>query len=855
MRLKALIEKARIKESPFKMNKDVCIFTIVSNNYLHYANTLFESVKEHCPEADLVLGLCDKTTEETYCPGTEIIELLDLDIPHLSRFIYQYTILELNTAIKPYVIERLMAKGYKKVIYFDPDIKLFGSIDPMLSLLDNYNVLLTPHLTNLLDDGHLPNELGILQAGSYNLGYIGLANSEESLKLVKWWQSKLYKECVVDISRGLFVDQKWMDMVPSLFSDVYICRDDGWNVAYWNLNHRVVEQIGENEFLVNQRPLMFFHFSGYSIEAETLSKHQNRFDKKSNGSAVEKLCEIYNDCLTRNGIGKYKSIPYAYASFIDGTPVPDVARLIIKDDELFDDLDLFNEADVSKAYQYLNTTAPLSTTNYPQVTRIAEKLWKSREDLQLAFPNIYEADALRFLDWLVHSAEREAKFSPIFIDGIKKELEAYQIKAVNSADPAATTKLGSSLIKKIWLKREKIPLPVRLALGKGVANWAFKRAFSGVAPTSVKSYGVNMVGYLHAESGVGEAARSSIRGLVDANIPTSLIDYRVGNVSRMSEKVAAEFEQFGSYNINLVHVNADQSGVVREHLANEVFDNRYTIGYWYWEMPVFPDFLDFAFENVDEIWVATEYILNAISQKTDKPVKLVPPNVSVSVDTSITRADFGLKDDEFVFFHMSDVLSMPERKNPMAVISAFKQAFTEETEQPVKLLLKITNLDRNPELEAQIKEAIDDDPRISMIFGYLEREHLNSLLANIDCYVSLHRAEGFGLPIAEAMCLGKVVIATMWSGNVDFMNQKNSLPVTYELVELQEDIGPYEKGQVWAEPSINDAADKMFNIVGNGALQESLGEAARQTIAEHFSPASSGKAMKQRLKELCEGIQ
>jgi glycosyltransferase involved in cell wall biosynthesis len=743
-----------------------------------------------------------------------------------------------------------MKKGYKKVIYFDPDIKLFGSINPMLELLDDHNVLLTPHLTNLLDDGKLPSELGILQAGSYNLGYIGLSNTQESLKLVKWWQSKLYKECVVDLSRGLFVDQKWMDMVPSLFSGVYICRDEGWNVAYWNLNHRNVEQHGETEFFVNDRPLVFFHFSGYSIEAKTLSKHQNRFDKSSNGEAVERLCEIYNDCLTRNGIGKYKAIPYAYGTFNDGTPIPDVARLVIKDDPFFDDLDLFNNDDLNRAYRYFNEKVSAVSNSVPKVTRITEMLWKSRDDLRAAFPNIYETDALRFLDWVIHSAENEANFSPVFVNQIRTELEAHQIKAIEVPNSQTTKKFGATFIKKIWLRRDLI----RLALGKRVANWAFKRAFSGAAPVPVDSYGINLIGYVHAESGVGEAARSSIRGIEKADIPKSIIDYRVGNVSRMSEKVSAEFEQFGSYSINLVHVNADQSGVVREHLPDVVFENRYTIGYWYWEMPVFPDFLDFAFDNVDEIWVATDYILNAVSNKTSKPVKLIPPNVSVVVDESLGRADFGLEEGEFVFFHMSDVLSMPERKNPLAVIQAFKKAFADQPSLPVKLLLKITNLDRNPELEAEINELVANDSRISLIFGYMERTHLNSLIANIDCYVSLHRAEGFGLPIAEAMSLGKIVIATMWSGNVDFMSQDNSLPVSYELVELEEDVGPYEKGQIWAEPSIDDAADKMFHIFNDEQLQASIGKAAKQTISEFYSPSASGKAMKQRLKELCQGL-
>lgn len=245
-------------------DNDVCIFTIVSNNYLHYAATLFDSLRQHCPQADLVLGLCDIPTDATDCPqAREIIPISALDIPELGTFIYQYSILELNTAIKPYLIEKLFARGYRKVIYFDPDICVYQPLDPLLTLLDQHNVVLTPHLTDLLDDGKWPTELSILQAGSYNLGFIALRNDAESHKLVKWWQSKLYKECVVDLPRNLFVDQKWMDMAPSLFADVYIQRDPGWNVAYWNLNHRPLQQAQNGQIQIGDRPLLFFHFPDF----------------------------------------------------------------------------------------------------------------------------------------------------------------------------------------------------------------------------------------------------------------------------------------------------------------------------------------------------------------------------------------------------------------------------------------------------------------------------------------------------------------------------------------------------------------------------------------------------------------
>lgn len=836
------------------MKNKTCIFTIVSNNYLHYANTLFESVAKYCPDADLYLGLCDKKTEDTRCDLATVIEMTDLDIPDISRFIYQYSILELNTAIKPYVIEQLMDKGYDTVIYFDPDIKLYDTIEPMLELLTKHNVLLTPHLTNLLDDGKLPDELGILQAGSYNLGYIGLRTCDETRKLVKWWQSKLYKECVVDISRGLFVDQKWMDMVPSMFEGVYICRDEGWNVAYWNLNHRDIVKVGEEQFEVNGRPLMFFHYSGYSITAKTLSKHQTRFDKTSKGPALVELCEIYNEALKRNGIDHFQSLAYAYNRFSDGVKVPDAARRIIRDDAFFDSIDFFAPEQMTSVYDYLNSPSKAAEDSPILISRLAERLWRQREDLQVTFPDIFVSDSTQFAGWVLHAAEKEAGFSEEYLTPIRRSLTTATVRnrSPQVAGPQRSS-LQQKLFRTFWDNRTLLPLPLRLKLGKSVANWAFQKAFesNNIGSIYELNYGVNLIGYMNAESGVGEAGRASYRGLVSAEVPHVVMDYRVGNFSRMEEKIDCEFSLRPEYDVNLIHVNADQSRVVRDSLGEQVFRDRYNIGYWYWEMPEFPDFWDFAFEQVDEIWVATQYTHAAISQKTDKPVYLIPPNVKVEAPNARTRAEFDLNDEEFVFFHMSDVLSMPDRKNPIDVVRAFKLAFDKHPAKPVRLLLKISNLEHQPELADEIYSAAENDQRISLIKGYLDREQLNSLMGSIDAYVSLHRAEGFGLPIAEAMAHGKVAIATYWSGNVDFMTAENSLPVSYELVELQEDVGPYQTGQVWANPDINDAAEKMFFVAQDEGLVKTLSEQAKKTIEEGFSANATGAAIRSRLQELC----
>jgi glycosyltransferase involved in cell wall biosynthesis len=838
-----------------KNTSKICIFTIVSNNYLHYANTLFESVKKHCPEADLVLGLCDEKQKDTFCPDADdIIELKNLEVTGLGHFVYQYTILELNTAIKPYVIEMLMNRGYEKVIYLDPDIKIFDTLSPMLSLLDKFNVLLTPHLTDVLDDGKLPNELGILQAGSYNLGYIGLKTNDETRKLVKWWQSKLFKECVVDISRGLFVDQKWMDMVPSIFSGVYINRDEGWNVAYWNLNHRDVIKLDTGQFEVNGRPLMFFHYSGYSIEARTLSKHQNRFDKNSKGPALVELCDIYNECLTNNGIGKYKHIPYKYNQFSDGVRVPETARKLIRENEDLKKINFFDKEAVNQIHDYLNTSKTQSEKSPILVTNLTEALWNSRDDLKQAFPDLYGIDGVGYAEWLLCAAEKEASFDFCYLQAIKDSLEKYRTINNTNDEYIQLSSLMSGLIKYIWKKKEKIPLPIRLALGKNVATWAFRSAYQGKKIPKVQSLGVNLIGYMQAESGVGEAARASLRGLEQSEIAFSVIDYRLGNISRMEEKISYEYDESATHSVNLIHVNADQSKIAKDHLGDAITSNCYNIGYWYWEMSEFPSAFDFAFEQVDEVWVSSEYNYAAISARTTKPVTLIPPNIALKSTSLMSREELGFNDDDFIFFHMSDVLSMHQRKNPLGVVKAFNQAFADFPEQKVKLIIKISNLDKQPQLEKEILSIIDSEPRIELISGYMDRDTLNNFLKNIDSYVSLHRAEGFGLPIAEAMSLGKVVIATMWSGNVDFMNEDNSLPVSYELVKLKEQIGPYEKDQLWAEPNLTDASDKMFCLANDVDLQTKLGEKAKETILLNYSPNITGIAISNRIKQISEII-
>ena len=180
-----------------------------------------------------------------------------------------------------------MEKGFDQVVYLDPDIYVYRAMTEVERPLSmSAFMVLTPHLTGFLDDDMYPSEVNIMQSGSFNLGFIALVRHPNLIPFINWWKSKCEFDCVVDIPNGIFVDQKWIDLVPGIFNGVYVLRHEGYNVAYWNLKHRIIEYIG-GKYFVNRQPLTFFHFSGLNpLLPEGLSKHQNRFQLKNLGVAI-----------------------------------------------------------------------------------------------------------------------------------------------------------------------------------------------------------------------------------------------------------------------------------------------------------------------------------------------------------------------------------------------------------------------------------------------------------------------------------------------------------------------------------------------------------------------------------------
>lgn len=361
--------------------------------------------------------------------------------------------------------------------------------------------------------------------------------------------------------------------------------------------------------------------------------------------------------------------------------------------------------------------------------------------------------------------------------------------------------------------------------------------------------GVNLVGYIRADMGLGVAARGLAAAFEAASIPFNVVNMQHGNYSAQTDHSWAHKEVVHShYDMTVVCVNPDNSFYLRTQFSPELLGDRYVIAHWYWELPEMPDEWLTEFEYTDEVWAASNFIKDAISAKAPVPVVRVPTVVQVGQGPRSSRIELGLPENKFLFLAMFDTKSVLERKNPLGVVHAFKKAFRDDDEG-VGLILKFNNPDYDQPIMRALREEIGGQ-NIFVIDRLLSRDQLTSLIDACDCFVSLHRSEGFGLGPAEAMSLGKPAIITNWSGNVDYMTTDNCVPIDYQLVKLGRDYGPYKAHQHWAEPNLEQAAHWMQRIVAEPELAKTIGLRGHETINSQFSPQAVGRIIQARLQEI-----
>ena len=397
------------------------------------------------------------------------------------------------------------------------------------------------------------------------------------------------------------------------------------------------------------------------------------------------------------------------------------------------------------------------------------------------------------------------------------------------------------------LRRERLQLR-RLVMALRGLRVPRRRGSTLPAFVQHGALGVNVAGYLNTESGMGEAARLSIRSFGAAGVPVALNN--VQSRLRMLDATHSQFTESNPHPFNLIHLNADNMEWFARERGAGYFRDRYTIGYWFWELSEFRrDWLP-AFNCVDEVWTATAFGRAALVDRSPVPVVCMPLPVSAPAASRHGREHFGIPDEAFVFLFTFDVSSQMERKNPFGLINAFERAFGDRRD--VILVLKFTNAEYDPREVRRLYDAVGNINAL-LLETYLTREELDGLMRAADCYVSLHRSEGFGLTIAEAMALGKPVIATRYSGPVDFLTDANSYPVGYRLVPIGRDYGPYLQGFTWADPDLDQGAAWMRQVTEDRDGASERGRRAAADIAASLAPERTGARARRRLEEIRGG--
>lgn len=316
----------------------ICIFSIVAKNYIGLAKVLRESVLKH-NQVDFKIIVADELPMEFNEEGViEAKSCLPIDSELWDNMSFKYDLTEFCTSIKPFAFKYFIKRGYKKIIYFDPDILVFDSLNLIFNQLEDHPIVLTPHQIECHTkySGDVP-EAQFLGSGVFNLGFCGINNSSKAINIVEWWAEKLAFQCYADPLRYLFTDQHWMDMIPCyLGNELCILREPGCNLAPWNYHERKVELINDTWSVSsrfskenNLHNLYFVHFSGYNYKLLLLGDIvQTKNFAKSIYHDIDKLITYYSDTLLehREEILKYIDLKYTYNYFSDGSNVHPIHR-------------------------------------------------------------------------------------------------------------------------------------------------------------------------------------------------------------------------------------------------------------------------------------------------------------------------------------------------------------------------------------------------------------------------------------------------------------------------------------------------------------------------------------------------
>ena len=777
--------------------------SLVTPDLLPQAQVLARSLREHAGgELQVVLVGRSTPAGEWAFPITTVGEELGLDLESaLSR--HDPDVLTMR------LVPLLLAQrslGGEPTLHLPPTSWVLGGLDPLREALgSNPVVLFARTLADPPDDGLDPRPRVLSQAGRIS-DRVMAASGERALDFLTWWAGHLEEALgpLDDKGPAASVEARawlprFLELAPSRF-DASVVDDPGLTLSYWNLpGHGVsMDSAGRDgharPVVDEQHPLRLIDLRGFAPDRPwQLSPEAGRV-RLSREPALRELTERYGRELRAAGwsdASRRREVGRELAPGIvfDGrlSALLGLAMAMGRDFG-----DVFSPAGRDAFLAWLRELAPEGGAH--GVTRYLYRVYRERPDVPVAYPDLDGKNGPEFIAWCWVFGQQEVDIPPAFLPDKPPQLDL--------ADPRH---------------------PV---------------------------VGVRVTGYFEHTLGLGSAARGYVEALRAAGVP--VITASIPPITTETPPPQArdygrlEFEALDAeveHAMEIVAVNHDELPQLVAQVGGDYFRGP-KIGIWAWETDVVPARWSRSFELVDEIWVNSRYMAQNIGRGAPVPVLAFPPAVTARPSPPVR---LGVPDG-FLFLFVFDYFSTLRRKNPVGLVRAFQRAFA-PGEGP-RLLIKTLNAPLRPLAEEELLWACEERPDIHVIDRSLSGKELDGLMSACDSFVSLHRAEGYGLALAEAMALGKPVIATRYSGNMDFMTAANSLLVDYTLTRVGADVEIYPSSGEWAEPSIEHAAELMRWVVERPDEAAALGRRAARDIAEQLSPEACGRAMRARLELL-----
>lgn len=882
--------------------KDACVLTISAWNNYGFVQAFFDAVIQSNPSITCRVWVVadtptfpDLITQTVNSQKFQIVtvkELSTISSFPIEELAFKFDLVEFSTTIKPLAFLYLFQVMHVKyALYFDNDVWITHSLLDLISILSQKLTVITPHISiPIPEDGKHQRDINILKAGVLNFGFVSFTNHPKSIEFISWWYERLRYYGYVALDKGMHFDQNWGHFIFVFFNsdEFYVIRDPRYNIAYWNLHYTGTNLYLHHEegrpYLSNQ-PVIFMHLSGVSLFEEydlnTISRHQNRYSLQ-NFPLLENVLTTYIKYVTSFDVEKYRKIPYGYNYFSDKSLIPSIVKqyyVLISDVvNVFEPNPLEIRIEAKNYFESLKFEDPFLVSDWlplhssqttGQTSSEAHMIGQSDSPRTFAefllggpYNFIVDLNGAYYFSELEHIIYRQRKdLQHVFPDPFGANY--WDFKHWFSASVPAEYNIRGGLLD-MW--RRKVNKASRIAK---------------LGPTREKLFGVNVIGWHNGMFGVGISAAMMFNNLLVAGADVRATYLYGASVHKHIKGRIPEVYVTRSPTkpINIFVANADNTQFLHEVYPEPLWRRHYNIGVWAWELDIFPSEWMPYLNHFDEIWVPSTFVQKSIQtsplySKYPTPIHVFPFGYSQEKALEASRNPISknilqtipntinIPANIFLFFAVFDYYSVFERKNPLAIIKAFQDAFPINENHPVMLVIKTSKPEKLFKNERnKLLNSLNNDKRIHLIEKIISDNEMKLLFRRMDCYVSLHRSEGYGINILEAMLAGIPTIATDYGGNADFFSadpiiRQVHYPISYDLITVdstisstEEEYNPYKisPGAHWAQPKHIEAINAMKSVVYN-KIDSKIMLQATEKLKHIFGDLEVGTKMINRLK-------